>query len=45
MEDLQLVGFLVMVAIADLSALLLPIGLAAAAVLSAAPLKFEPITA
>ena len=43
MEDLQLIGFLVMVAVAHMSALLVPIGLTAAAVLSAAPLKFEPI--
>ena len=43
MDDLQLLGFLAMVAISHFEALLMPVALAAAAVFSAAPLKFEPI--
>ena len=44
MDDFHLVGFLVMVAISHFEALLAPVALAAAAVFSAAPMKFEPIT-
>ena len=43
MDDLQLVGFLVWMAVSHSAALLLPVGLAATAVGSAAPLKFKPI--
>ena len=43
MDDLQLVGFLVMVAISHFEALLVPVTHAAAAVFSAAPMTFEPI--
>ena len=44
MHDLQLIGFLVLVAASHLDALLIPVGLAAAALASAAPLDFEPVS-
>ena len=44
MDDCQLIGFLIMALVAHFSNLLVPVALAAAAVFSAAPLKFEPIT-
>lgn len=43
MSDFQLIGFLLVVAASQLEALLIPIGLAVAALASAAPLNFEPV--
>lgn len=43
MGDLELIGFLVLVAAGELGAVLIPIGLALAALASAAPLGFEPV--
>lgn len=43
MEDLELIGFLVLVAASQLDAVLIPVGLAVAALASAAPLDFEPV--
>lgn len=43
MSDLELIGFLVLVAAGELDALLIPVGLAVAALAAAAPLDFEPV--
>lgn len=43
MGDFELLVFLVLVAISQLDAMLIPVGLAVAALISAAPLDFEPV--